>query len=181
MIHFFLKITPVIQIRRGRLSDEIVVPFIRDLNFYLHMFVCKEYSALLPKNLQLKTFIKPYLYISDSGEKGRGVYTEENIRSRTIIEVAPVIVLSAKERKLVEQTLLHDYIFEWGETRKKACVALGWVSIYNHSYTPNCEYEMDFAEKIMKIRTIRSIKKGEELTVNYNGEPDNDTPVWFLK
>lgn len=118
--------------------------------------------------------------MADSGEKGRGVYTTEAIRSNTVIEVSPVVVLSAKDRKIVEKTLLHDYIFEWGDSKKKACVALGLVSIYNHSYTPNCEYEMDYDEQLMSVRTIRPVKKGEELTVNYNGESDNKKPVWFL-
>ncbi|MFH1971827.1 MAG: SET domain-containing protein-lysine N-methyltransferase [Patescibacteria group bacterium] len=27
---------------------------------------------------------------------------------------------------------------------------------------------------------IKNIKKGEEITVNYNGEPDDETPIdWF--
>ena len=61
--------------------------------------------------------IKPYLYIGSSKGKGRGIFTRENIRSRTILEVSPVLVMSAKERKLVDQTLLHDYIFEWGNSK----------------------------------------------------------------
>ena len=81
--------------------------------------------------------IKPYLFVASSNGKGRGVFTNENIRSKSIIEISPVIVLPAKDRKTVDQTLLHDYIFEWGETRRQACIALGYVSLYNHSFTSN--------------------------------------------
>jgi uncharacterized protein len=123
--------------------------------------------------------IKPYLFVGHANEKGRGVFTSENIRARTIIEVSPVIVLSAKDRKAIDQTLLHDYIFEWGESKRQACVALGLISLYNHSYTSNCEYEMDYDEQIMTIRTVRSIKKGEELFINYNGSWNNKTELWF--
>jgi SET domain-containing protein len=32
----------------------------------------------------------------------------------------------------------------------------------------------------MVYRAIKNIKKGEEVTVNYNGEPDEQTPIdWF--
>lgn len=121
------------------------------------------------------------LEIKKSPNRGRGVFTKADIKAGVIIEISPVIVLSAKERKIVEQTLLFDYIFEWGENKKKACVALGYVSLYNHNYEANCEYEMNFTKKIMTITTVRNIKKGEELFVNYNAYPNDKTKVWFDK
>ena len=123
--------------------------------------------------------IKPYLFVASSNGKGRGVFTNENIRSKSIIEISPVIVLPAKDRKTVDQTLLHDYIFEWGETRRQACIALGYVSLYNHSFTSNCEYEMDYDYQLITIRAVRSIKKGEELFINYNGTWNDVRPLWF--
>jgi uncharacterized protein len=123
--------------------------------------------------------IKPYLYVAASSGKGRGIFTNEPIRARTVIEVSPVLVLSAKDRKAIDQTLLHDYIFEWGETKRKCCVALGYVSLYNHSYDSNCEYEMDFEKELITIRTVKAIKKGAELSINYNGTFNNETPLWF--
>ena len=123
--------------------------------------------------------IKPYLFVASSNGKGRGVFTNENIRSKSIIEISPVIVLPAKDRKTVDQTLLHDYIFEWGDTRRQACIALGYVSLYNHSFTSNCEYEMDYEYQLITIRAVRSIKKGEELFINYNGTWNDTRPLWF--
>ena len=123
--------------------------------------------------------IKPYLYVAKADGKGRGIFTKENIRTNTIVEVSPVIVLSQRDRKLVDQTLLHDYIFEWGDSRRQACLALGYVSLYNHSYASNCEYEMEFDKGIISIRAVRSIKKGEELFINYNGTWNNTTELWF--
>jgi SET domain-containing protein len=38
---------------------------------------------------------------------------------------------------------------------------------------------MDFKKKTITITTTRKIKKGEELFINYNGDPDKKTPVWF--
>lgn len=123
--------------------------------------------------------IFPSLFIADSSSKGRGVFTLEEIESGTLIEVSPVIVMSGDERKLLDQTLLHDYIFEWGHDQLQCCMALGYIAMYNHSMTANCEYEMDFDNALMGIRTVRHINAGEELFVNYNGDWNDSKPVWF--
>ena len=110
---------------------------------------------------------------------GRGVFTREAIEKDTIIEISPVIVMSKEERKLLDQTLLHDYIFEWGEKSEQCSMALGYVAVYNHSYKSNCEYEMNFDEQVITVRTMRYIKAGEELFINYNGDWNNAKKVWF--
>ncbi|HEY8387691.1 MAG TPA: SET domain-containing protein [Parasegetibacter sp.] len=123
--------------------------------------------------------ILPCLYVAETADMGRGVFTNRKITAGEVVEISPVIVLTAEERKLIDQTLLHDYIFEWGEDRTLCAVALGYVSIYNHSYESNCEYEMDYAQRTMQIKAVRDIEEGEELLINYNGDWDNDTPLWF--
>ncbi len=110
---------------------------------------------------------------------GRGMFTREALPRGVLLEIAPVIVMSGTERKLLDETLLHDYIFEWGEDQQQCCMALGYVPLYNHSYQSNCEYEMDFKKEIISIRSVRKIKAGEELFINYNGGWNNRTPVWF--
>ena len=119
------------------------------------------------------------LFISATENKGRGVFTKEKLASETVIEIAPVLVMSLKERVHLDQTLLHDYIFEWGENKDQCALALGWVSIYNHSYTSNCEHFMDFETESIFIKTIRDIEAGEELTINYNGDWNETKKVWF--
>ncbi|WP_109697174.1 SET domain-containing protein [Chitinophaga deserti] len=123
--------------------------------------------------------IKPYLYIQKTKEKGRGVFTKEAIPAGTTIEVSPVLVLSNSDTQTVDTTKLHNYIFLWGVKETRSCVALGFCSIYNHAYDPNCEYEMDFDAETMSIKTRRAIKKGEELHINYNGDVEDVSPVWF--
>jgi SET domain-containing protein len=123
--------------------------------------------------------ISSFLTIQTSPKRGRGVFATKNISKGTVIEVSPVIVLTEKERKTIEKTLLFHYIFEWGNDKKSAAVALGYVSLYNHSYNANCEYEMEFGKKLMTITTVKNIKKGEELFVNYNAKADDKTKVWF--
>ncbi|MCG2615610.1 SET domain-containing protein [Terrimonas sp. NA20] len=123
--------------------------------------------------------ILPFLYISDAGASGRGVFSSEDIDAGTLIEVSPVIVMSGDDRKHLDRTLLHDYIFEWGHDQQECCMALGYVPLYNHSAASNCEYEMDFDHALIGIRTVRAIKAGEELCINYNGDWDDAKPVWF--
>jgi len=123
--------------------------------------------------------ILPILYIMETDQRGRGVFTTEAIPARTTIEIAPVIVLNPSERAVVDSTLLHDYIFEWGIDEKQAAVALGYASIYNHSVDANCKYDMDFEHKTIQIQTKREVAVDEELCINYNGDGVTDKPVWF--
>src|ERR1700677_4853207 len=125
--------------------------------------------------------ILPCLYVAPTVNMGRGVFTAEDIARDTVIEVSPVIVMTGAERKLLDQTLLHDYIFEWGRDRRECCMALGYVPLYNHSYKSNCEYEMDFAQQLIKVRAVRRLAAGEEIFINYNGDWNDVKPVWFDK
>jgi SET domain-containing protein len=119
------------------------------------------------------------LYVNHSAGKGRGVFTRSDLPADTIIETAPVIVMSHKDRIFLDQTLLHDYIFEWNKKEESCCMALGYVPLYNHSYHSNCEYEMDHKKEIITIKTVRAVKKGEELFINYNGNWNDAKPLWF--
>jgi SET domain-containing protein len=123
--------------------------------------------------------ILPCLFIAPSPLRGRGVYTSEVLARNKVIEIAPVIVMSGADRLLLDKTLLHDYIFEWGYEKTECGMALGYVPIYNHSYNSNCEYDMDYDSALIRIKTVRRIKPGEELFVNYNGDWNDATPLWF--
>ncbi len=119
------------------------------------------------------------LFIKNTLQKGRGIFTTQKIPTNTIVEIAPVIVMTATDRIQLDKTLLHDYIFEWGENKDQCCMALGNIPIYNHSTQNNCAYFMDFDAQLMMIKTLRVIAAGEELTINYNGEIDGEKKLWF--
>ena len=123
--------------------------------------------------------IKSYLYIQKTVAKGRAIFTSEMIENNTLIEESPVIVMQKRDRQHLDKTLLHDYIFEWGIKKDRCCMALGYLPIYNHSYKSNCEYFMNFEEETIQIKTVRVIEKGEELTINYNGDWNDRKKVWF--
>jgi uncharacterized protein len=123
--------------------------------------------------------IKQYLYLKHTKAKGRGVFTNEKIAANVVVEESPVIVMGGEDRIYLDKTLLHDYIFEWGEEKNECCMALGLVPLYNHSYESNCEYFMHFDKGTIQIKTVRPVKKGEELTINYNGNWNDAKKVWF--
>ncbi len=125
------------------------------------------------------SFLHPSVFVSRTKKMGLGVFAKDKLHEGTLIETSPVIVMSAEDRKSIDQTLLHDYIFEWGEDLKSCAMALGYVPLYNHSYASNCEYEMEFKLQRISIKTVRPIKKGEELFINYNGDWDSEKKVWF--
>src|SRR5947209_6931733 len=109
--------------------------------------------------------------------KGRGVYARRLIRKGEVIERVPVIVMSLDEyARGVAETVLKDYVFNWD--RGKVALALGYGSIYNHSYKPNARYD-DVGPLTKQFTALRDIMPGEEISVNYNGEPRSRARVWF--
>jgi len=125
------------------------------------------------------SYLKEGIYVGRTKKMGRGMFTSEAIAEGTLIEVAPVIVMTAAERELLDKTLLHDYIFEWGKELNQCAMALGLVSVYNHSYKANCQYGMYYSREAISIIAVRDIKGGEELFINYNGTWDDEKKLWF--
>lgn len=123
--------------------------------------------------------IHPALYLADTSGKGRGVFTNMDINPSIVVETSSVLVMSAADRVHLDATPLYNYIFEWGSNSEQCCTAWGYISMYNHSYDANCEYFMDFDACTVMIKTVKPIQKGEELTINYNGDYDNPAPLWF--
>ncbi len=124
--------------------------------------------------------IKPptKIIVRKTGKKGRGVFATADIKKGEVIEVCPVIAVPKSQEKTLRKTLLDDYCFPWA-TQYQPAIVLGFGSLYNHSYTPNIEYDEDVERKAMIFTALRDIKKGEELMSNYNGEPDSKDEVWF--
>lgn len=100
--------------------------------------------------------------------KGRGVFAMRKFRMGETIERCPVIVIPASEAPLIRDTRLAHYYFEWGDDCKQAAIALGYGSLYNHSYSPNARYEFREAEECLEFIALGDIQAGEEITINYN-------------
>lgn len=121
------------------------------------------------------------IYFGPSELHGRGVFAAQDITEGEVIEICPVLIFPKSELPYVRQTMLDNYYFDWGTEGDFFVVCLGYGSLYNHEYHPNAEYGMDFEAETIDFYAIKNIKAGEEITVNYNGEPGNMEKVWFEK
>ena len=64
------------------------------------------------------------------------------------------------------QSKLAQYVFNWSEG--VVAIALGYGSLYNHSYRPNAKFYSE-GSLTQVFYAIRDIDAGEEITVDYNG------------
>ena len=111
---------------------------------------------------------------------GRGVYAKRDIKKDEVIERCPVIEISAGDTANLGESTLVTYFFYHGKDKSKSLIALGFGSIYNHSYKPNAFYKIKFGEKLMDFVALSDIKKEEEITINYKGMGSkNKNPLWF--
>ena len=110
--------------------------------------------------------------------KGRGVYALKKFKKGEVIERCPVLKLKPAERKHCEKTVLAHYIYPW-RSLNDACAVMGYGWIYNHSYTPSAKWTPDYRKEEMVFKALRVISKGEEITVDYNGDYEPDEIDWF--
>ncbi len=119
------------------------------------------------------------LVIKETETKGRGVFAGKDFAEGDIVEICPVIILPSGDVAALKDTELYNYDFIWDFEKESGCIVLGYGSLYNHSITPNALYDRDFSLKEMKFFCIKPIKCGEEIFVNYNGDPNDQSLVWF--
>lgn len=116
------------------------------------------------------------IIIKNTEKYGRGIFAMRKIKKDEFIEEAPVLIISIKEWKLMRKSIFKNYIFRWGEDK---ALALGYGSLYNHSYTPNARYHTNIENHTIDFYARTDIQENEEITVNYNGDPKDKSPLWF--
>lgn len=118
-------------------------------------------------------------FVGSSNGKGRGVFANKRFQKGDIIERCPVIVVPEEQDHLLHDTVLYNYTYGWGEDLRDAAIALGFGSLYNHAYHPNAFYKRVPEDTMLVYVALRDIEEGEEITVNYNGSPNDPSPLWF--
>ena len=116
------------------------------------------------------------LRVGRSAIHGTGVFATRRFEAGEVIERCPVLVLSGTDADAVVDTVLGNYVYEW-ETGY--ALALGYGSLYNHSHQPSARYEMDYEADEIHVVARRRIPGDEEITISYNGDADDQAPVWF--
>lgn len=122
------------------------------------------------------------LRVAVMGQRGRGVLADADIRAGTVVERSPVLVIPAGDRAAVDPTVIFTYVFMWehGTVEEdlyrhegRAAIALGYTSLLNHSYEPNCDFVRHIDELAIDLVARRDIAAGEELTIDYQ------MTLWF--
>lgn len=113
------------------------------------------------------------------GEFNRGVFAKRDIKKGELMHEAPVLAYPNEEHQYIEKTLLADYAFEYGIGR--SAILLGYGMLFNHSYTPNATYEINFDNQTFDFYAYTDIAAGEEILINYNGDVDDQDELWFNK
>ena len=109
--------------------------------------------------------------------KGRGVVAVRPIARGDVLERAHVVVVPAEQSAHLDRTVLEHYVYDWPDDR--VAVALGHGSLFNHSFRPNARYRRDLEAHLLIFEALSNIAPGDEITVNYNGDPTDRTPLWF--
>jgi uncharacterized protein len=120
------------------------------------------------------------LLVKQSASRGRGVFAARRFRAGEVIEVCPVIALSSDDAARLDETHLYNYYFGWGADNKGAAIALGFGSLYNHSYDPNAAYQKSEADSTISIIAVKPIAPDDEILIKYNfGNAADGGPLWF--
>lgn len=128
---------------------------------------------------QLISMSKPQLYIKEIKGKGRAVFSNVTIEKDDLIEECPLITIPAEDFDLVTATHVVNYCFHLDREAKRLAVALGFGSLYNHSFECNAHHIIDKETETITIFALRDIAPHEEITINYNGDPENQSDNWF--
>jgi uncharacterized protein len=119
------------------------------------------------------------IYCAQTRRKGRGIFAAKRIKKGTLIEHAPILVTPAADWRHLKHTVINHYVFVWHEQTDEAGLVLGFGSLYNHSYQPNAYTELDKRHKAMKYIALHDIPAHEEITINYNGDENDQSELWF--
>ena len=131
------------------------------------------------RNAETSTGSPAHLRIVTIRGKGRGVVAARRIAEGELVERSPVLVIPAEDWRLVQDTIISKFCFSWRDGTDETALALGYASLLNHSYAPNVYCHRRIRQRVLEFVALRDIEEGEEITLNYNGDPDSREPVDF--
>ena len=108
-----------------------------------------------------------------------GVIAKINFKPGELIEEAPVIAMDNREMDLLRNCSLRSYYFLVNNSKTCVVMGLGYSSLYNHAGNANAVYNINLLYSTISIGACKTISAGEEITINYNGKPDDLSPVYF--
>jgi SET domain-containing protein len=111
---------------------------------------------------------------------GYGVFALESINKNTrIIDYAGELITNKQSERREDRYLAKGCIWVFRVNRnwsRDAAVGGNIARFINHSCTPNCWIDVDAKTKTIWVRASKPIRKGQELTYDYNTEGDKVIP-----
>lgn len=139
-------------------------------------FLCSREKWMEIKGMNKKSITIPvYVSISHTLNGIRCIRAARDIKKDELIESSPIILIPHQEQDNLDDTVLGSYTYDWNSTH--GAFILGYCLLTNHSFTPNIVYKRDFEMLQMNYYALRDIKKDDELFVNYNGKPEDISPL----
>ena len=130
-------------------------------------------NRLMKNHFPLK---KAYdIEVKESPFGGYGVFAKEDIPADTVLETCPTILLDAP-LDYTGQSIINNYVFSTMDSEEKTLVAFGDCSLYNHQpYDKsnsefNTIYDENLKRYLVQMKTIKPIKKDEEITHDYGDD-----------
>lgn len=105
---------------------------------------------------------------------GRGVFATRAISRGEVIEACPMLVVDDEQGEALARGA-EGYVFGWGDGA--TALALGYGSLYNHSFTPNAT-TLETPDELV-VTAVDDIAAGEEIFINYTGTGTDSGDLWF--
>jgi SET domain-containing protein len=99
-----------------------------------------------------------------------GVFALRDIQKDEMLEEAPYFSVPCEEIDTAPSCRVYSYWLCDGYM----LIGTGCASLYNHSYEPNADYQVDKINEIIRHYAIKDIKAGEEIVINYGEENAKD-------
>ena len=88
-------------------------------------------------------------------------------------------IIPHADRAAVDPTVVFTYVFMWehGTVEEdlykhegRAAIALGFTSLLNHSYTPNCAFIRYIDDLVIDLVAAQTIEAGDQMTLWFTPE-----------
>lgn len=134
-----------------------------------------ERSLVTNKRNKINMDIPVYISTSEKLNGIRCVKASRDIKEGELIESCPIIMVPFGELEHFDKTVLTYYNYDWDE--KNDAIVLGYCGLTNHSPSANARYDCNLKTKCMDYYAVKDIKKDEEVFINYNGKPNDQSSI----
>lgn len=100
-----------------------------------------------------------------SARHGRGLFARRHLVADEVAVEVPALVLDPHETDALADHPLASYLVAWEDG--SSAVPFGAVSFTNHAARPNAHLVVDHDALTVSLVTLRSVRAGEELTIDY--------------